>query len=299
MEAIKMLFLGTGSMIPTKLRNHTSILLSYANENILIDCGEGIQRQFKIAGISPCKITRLLITHWHGDHILGIPGLMQTLAMSEYNKTLQVYGPAGTKRFFSLIESLILGFKIKIEIHEVSSGIFVDEKDFFIESSPMKHGIQTNAYSFIVKSKTRLNKKKLKKLKLPNSPLLRELQNGKDIVFNEKKIKAKDVCYLEEGKKISFILDTALNENAFNLAKDANLLICESSFTSEEKERAKEYQHLTASDAASIAKKAKAKKLILTHISQRYEHIPKIIEKEAQKIFKNVQVVKDFDSLVI
>ncbi|MEK6892707.1 MAG: ribonuclease Z [Nanoarchaeota archaeon] len=299
MEAIKIQFLGTGNMIPTKLRNHTSILLSYANENILVDCGEGTQRQFRIAGISPCKITHLLITHWHGDHMLGIPGLMQTLAMSEYNKTLKVYGPIGTKRFFSLIESLILGFKIKMEIHEVSSGIFIEEKDFFIESLPMQHGIQTNAYSFVIKNKIRLDKKKLKKFKLPNSPLLGELQHGKDIVFNGKKIKAKDVSYLEKGKKVSFILDTILNENAFKLAKDADLLVCESSFSSEEKERAKEYQHLTAADAAAIAKKAKAKKLILTHISQRYEHMPKIIEKEAKKIFKNVQLVKDFDVVVV
>ncbi len=294
-----MQFLGTGNMIPTKLRNHTSILVSCANENILVDCGEGTQRQFKIAGISPCKITRLLITHWHGDHILGIPGLMQTLAMSGYNKTLKVYGPMGTKKFFSLVESLILGFKIKMEIREVSSGIFTDEKDFFIEALPMEHGIQTNAYSFVVKDKIRLDKKKLKKFKLPNSPLLGELQHGKDIIFNGKKIKAKDVSYLEKGKKISFILDTALNKNAFTLANGADLLVCESTFSSEEKELAKEYQHLTASDAAAIAKKAKTGKLILTHISQRYEHNPKIIEKEAKKIFKNTQIVKDFDVVMV
>jgi len=93
-------FLGTSDAVPTADKNHTAILLRYKNENILIDCGEGTQRQFYTAGISPTKITRLLITHWHGDHVLGIPGLMQTLGFTGYSQTLRVYGPQGTKVFF-------------------------------------------------------------------------------------------------------------------------------------------------------------------------------------------------------
>ena len=96
---IKVKFLGTSGAVPTAERNHTSMLLEYENENILIDCGEGTQRQFRKARINPCKITRILITHWHGDHVLGLPGLLQTLGFSEYNKTLYIYGPKGTKEF--------------------------------------------------------------------------------------------------------------------------------------------------------------------------------------------------------
>ena len=96
---IKLTFLGTSDSIPTEERNHTSILLTYEGENILIDCGEGTQRQIRKAKLNPCKITRILITHWHGDHVLGIPGLLQTLSMSGYNKTLYIYGPEGTKKF--------------------------------------------------------------------------------------------------------------------------------------------------------------------------------------------------------
>jgi ribonuclease Z len=299
MERIKIKFLGTGNMIPTKLRNHSAILVSFANENILVDCGENTQRQFKFADISPCKLTRLLITHWHGDHILGIPGLLQTLYMNGYSKTLKVYGPPGTKNFFSLVEGLILGIRANVEIREISSGIFVDEKDFFIEALPMKHGIPTNAYTLVLKDRTRLDKKKLKKFKLPNSPILKELLEGRNIVFNNRKIKAKDIIYKEKGKKISFILDTGMNQNAVEIARDADLLICESTFSSEEKERAEKYEHLTASDAAAIAKKAKAKKLTITHISQRYEHNTKIIEREAKKIFKSTQLVKDFDEIKV
>src|SRR3989344_2886418 len=101
MEKVKITFLGTGDAIPTKLRNHTSILAEIGNETIMIDCGEGTQRQLKIAKISPHKITRLLITHWHGDHILGIPGLLQTLATGNYSKILKIYGPRGTKHHIS------------------------------------------------------------------------------------------------------------------------------------------------------------------------------------------------------
>lgn len=104
MEKIKITFLGTGSMIPTIKRSHTAILLTYKNENILIDCGEGTQRQFKIAKISPSKLTRILLTHWHGDHILGLPGLLQTLGMNDYRKTLNIYGPKKNKTLLSSIK---------------------------------------------------------------------------------------------------------------------------------------------------------------------------------------------------
>lgn len=299
METIKLTFLGTGNAIPTKKRNHTAILASFANENILVDCGEGTQRQFRQINESPTKLTRILITHWHGDHMLGLPGLFQTLAMSNYQKTLKIYGPKGTRRFIQLIQELIFDFHINLEVHEIQQGIIVNEKDFQIQAAEMSHGIPTLAYSLILKDKIRLNKSKLKKLKLPNSPILKELQAGKDIVFNGKKIKAKDVIYKEKGKKITFILDTAFNNNAIEIAKDSDILITESSFSKAEADRAKEYKHLTASQAGEIAKKSKSKKLILTHISQRYEHAPQIIEKEAKKIFKNTKLAKDFDSLKI
>lgn len=297
MEKVEINFLGTGNAVPTIKRNHTSILVRFKDENILVDCGEGTQRQFKVAGISPNRLTRILITHWHGDHILGLPGLLQTLAMSEYNKTLKIYGPKGTKYFVSLIEKLQTN-KIKLEVHEVN-GKFVDENDFFIESKEMAHSAFANAYSIVMKDKIRLDKAKLKKAKLPNSPLVKNLLAGKDIVVNGKKILAKHLTYKEKGKKVTIILDTAFNQNAINLSKDSNLLICESTFSQEEKEQAKEYKHLTSVDAANIAKKSKSLALVLTHISQRYEHDPSIILDEAKKVFKNTQLVNDFDNILL
>lgn len=299
MQDIKLAFLGTGNAIPTKKRNHTAILLSFANENILVDCGEGTQRQFRHLDLSPTKLTRILITHWHGDHVLGLPGLFQTLALSNYQRTLKVYGPKGTRRFIDLIQELIRDFHINIDVHEISSGTIVNERDFKIEAAEMSHGTPAVAYSLILKDKIRLNKSKLKKLKVPNSPIIKELQAGKDITINGKKIKSKDVVYKEKGKKVTFVLDTAINSNAIALAKDSDLLITESSFSAEEEAKAKEYKHLTAKQAGEIAKKSKSKKLLITHLSQRYEHAPQIIEKEVKKVFKNAKLVKDFDSLVL
>ncbi len=298
MEKLHLIFLGTSDSIPTKTRSHSAILLTYKNENILIDCGEGTQRQFKFANISPTKITRILITHKHGDHTFGIPGLFQTLAMSNYNKTLKLYGPKGIKNYIYKIKE-IANIDIPLEIHEVENQIFLDNPEYCIETSSMSHTSPANAYSFIIKDKRRLDKNKLKKLKLPNSPLIKSLQEGKNIIHNNKKIKASQISYIEKGKKITIILDTKLNQNAISLAKDSDILITESSFSIEDKDQAEKFKHLTATDAATIAKKAKAKRLILTHISQRYEHNPSIIEKEAKKLFKNVSIAKDFDTLII
>ncbi|MDO8460736.1 MAG: ribonuclease Z [Nanoarchaeota archaeon] len=297
MENVKISFLGTGNAVPTEKRNHTAILLSFKNENILLDCGEGTQRQFKIARISPNKITRILITHWHGDHILGLPGLFQTLAMSEYSKTLHIYGPKGTSHYISLLKNLV-NISIPIEVKEIS-GKFLETPDFFLEAHQMEHGIATLAYSLVIKDQIRIDKAKIKKLKLPNSPLLGKLQQGQDIIINNKKIKSKSVTYLEKGKKVTIILDTSFTNKTIDLAKNSDLLICESTFSKEEESRAKEYKHLTSVQAATIAKKAKVKQLILTHISQRYENNPEIIEGEAKKIFKNTKIVKDFDSLIV
>ncbi|MBI2451596.1 ribonuclease Z [Candidatus Pacearchaeota archaeon] len=298
MEKIKIIFLGTSNAIPTKKRNHTAILLSHKNEKILIDCGEGTQRQFKIADISATKLTRILLTHWHGDHILGLPGIFQTLAMSNYQKTLELHGPKKTLQNFSLFNNLF-NFKIKIKVHEHNEGKILEEKDFIIDSKQMSHDTPCLAYSFATKDKIHLDKNKLKKLKIPNSPMLGELQKGKDIIFKGKKIKAKNLTYIEKGKKVTIILDTKFNSNAIKLAQNSDLLICESSFSKQEEKQAHEYNHMTAIESALIAKKANVKKLILTHLSQRYEHKPKIIENEAKKIFKNTKLANDFDVVEI
>lgn len=290
-------FLGTAAHIPTIKKNHSSIILTHEKENILIDCGEGTQRQFRHAKLNPCKITRILISHWHLDHILGIPGLLSTLSLSGYNKTLYIYGPTGTKeKIKSLFDTLNFKREYKIEIKEVK-GTFIDTKDFYIKAEPMKHKVQCNAYTFVKKQQTRIDKTKLKKSKLPEGPILKEIKKGKNITFNNKKYFAKDLTYTEPEKKITIIMDTLLNDKIVPLAKDSTILISEATFSDEIKDQAKEHKHLTIKQAAEIAKKSKSKKLILTHISQRYENKTKQILKEAQRVFKETTIAKDLDKI--
>jgi len=301
MEKINITFLGTSNAIPTEKRSHTSIFLNYKSENILIDCGEGTQRQLKIAGISPSKINHILITHWHGDHILGLPGLFQTLAMSDYRKTLNIYGPRKTKYFISLIEKLITRFKIKIKVHEISNTKkpLIETSEFLVQAMSMQHKVPALAYSFKIKDKYRLSKAKLKKFKLPHSPILKKLQQGKSIKYKGKTISPAMVSKMERGRKITFILDTKFNNNAIKLAKESDLIISESAFSSKENSLASEKEHLTAQQAATIAKRSGSKALILTHISQRYEKNPQVILEEAKKTFKNTKLANDFDKISV
>jgi ribonuclease Z len=150
----------------------------------------------------------------------------------------------------------------------------------------------------IEKDKIRIDKKKLARLKVKGK-IIGELAKGKDVELQGKKVQAKDLTYKEKGKKITIILDTAINPNTYLIAKDSDLLICEATYSKKEKELAQEYKHLTAEDAAGIAKKARVKRLILTHLSQRYEKKLFPIFEEARKIFKNVSVAEDLDVLEI
>lgn len=299
MEKITITFLGTSDSIPSKTRNHSSILVSYKNESILIDCGEGTQRQFKLANLSPTKITRILITHWHGDHILGLPGLLQTLAMQNYSKTLKIYTPPKTRHFMeAIMRMFIFVGNIKYKIEEVN-GKFLENQDFYLESFPLKHGPPCNGYVFVEKDKLRIDKNKLTKLKLPSSSLIKKLAEGKDISFSGKKISSKDITYKQKGRKISFVLDTNYSENIIAHTKNSDILVCESTYLNKDADIAKRYHHLTAKQSAQIAKKAKVKHLILTHISQRYNQTTKYTEEEAKSIFKNTSIAKDFQTITI
>ena len=294
---MNILFLGTSSMLPTKERNPSSILLTYKNENILIDCGEGTQKQLRIKNISPAKITKLLITHWHGDHVLGIPGLLQSLGAGHYTKTLEIYGPKGTKNYFAnMLRSFIFPIRIKMNINEINSGKFFENNDFELHSSPMKHNAPCLAYSFTEKSKRKINLEYTKKFGLTKHPLLGKLQKGKSIVYNGKKIEVNKATKLVPGKKVAIVLDTEFNENAVKFAKSSDLLIAESTYLNEEHKKNEEYKHMTIKDAINLAKKAKAKQLALTHFSQRYKDL-KDFEKEAKKQFKNVILARDFSEI--
>ena len=175
---------------------------------------------------------------------------------------------------------------------------FFETEDFYLEAEKMTHGVPCNAYNFVKKSLLRIDKKKLEKTGL-SGPVIKKLKEGKDVVFNGKKFLAKNLTYKEEGKKISFVFDTSFNNKIIPFVKDSDLLICESTFGEELEDKAEEYKHLDSKTTAEIAKKSKSKKLILTHISQRYSKNPKKILDSAKKVFKNSVLAKDFDKFEI
>lgn len=297
--AIELTFLGTSDAIPTAERNHTAVLMRYKNESILVDCGEGTQRQFRFAKINPCKLTKILITHWHGDHVLGLQGLLQTLALNNYNKTLKIYGPKGTKDFMDLILRIFISAgKIKVEVKEVEGGVFFKDNDFFLEAVPLVHGAPCVGYIFSETDKRKMDINNLKRLGVKGK-LIGELQRGNEVRVDKRIVKPEDVSHLQKGKRVAFILDTRMCDNCYKLAKDADLLISEATFLSEMEKKAMEYKHLTAKQAAEIAKKSNVKKLILTHISQRYEREKQKLLQEAKKIFKNTKLAMDFDRVIV
>lgn len=292
---IKLTFLGTGSMVPTKERNHVAVLISYKNENILVDCGEGTQRQLKLADISPTKVTKVLITHWHGDHVLGLPGLLYSLAANEYSKTLNIYGPKGTKQFmFYLLKGFSYKGLIDFRVHEIGEGVFFEGEDFKLEAKSLVHTAPCLGFAFVEKDRRNIDVGYLKKnFNLVKHPILKGLQHGKDIVWKGKEIKASKATKLTEGKRVVFISDTAYCKAAVDFAKNADLAVFEATYLTELEAKAEDYKHLTAKQSADIAKKAKVKKLVLTHFSQRYKDVESV-EQEAKSVFKNSLCAKDF-----
>lgn len=292
---MEIVFLGTSCMVPTKERNHPGILLSYGSHGILMDCGEGIQRQIKTAGITPTKITKILISHWHGDHSLGLSGLIQTLGASEYGKTLEIYGPEGTEdKVKRALDVFVFEEKIDLKVKDVTEdGVFFENDEFALEAFKLKHGPKCIGFNFIEKDRRRINVAFIKKLGIPEGPLLGKLQDNKPVTWKGKTITPEEATYVVKGKKVSYVSDTLWCENSIKYPKNADLLICESSYLSKHEDKATQYKHITSKQAAMIASQANAKRLVLTHFSQRYKDVSEI-EEEAKDIFYDVECAYDF-----
>jgi ribonuclease Z len=286
-------------MMPTKERNTSAVFLGYKSEGILFDCGEGTQRQMKLAGIPLPKITKIFISHWHGDHVLGLPGLLLTLAASAPEKVLDLYGPRGSKRAFgSLLGGLTFEAGFNIQVHEVQEGVFFENEDFKLESMPMKHPVPCVGLAFAEKDTRKINMTAAKKLGIPEGPLIGELQRGKAVEWKGRKVLPDEISTVQKGRKIVFITDTIMTENCITLARDADLLVIDSTYSSALGEKAVEFGHLTALEAAQIASRAGVKKLVLTHFSARYKNTSEI-EEDARTAFDNVICAKDLMKITL
>jgi ribonuclease Z len=296
---IEIIFLGTSSMVPTKNRNHSAVLIKYKGESILLDCGEGTQRQLKFANTPLSTVSKVIISHWHGDHVLGLPGLLQSMSATDYQGTLQIIGPKGTKnRIKLMLETFIFDKKLDFEVSEITKKTIYENQDYQINAFPLDHGVETWGFVFQEKDKRKVNKAKMKKLNIKEGPLIGKLVDGKSIKIGKKTIKPDDLTFVQKGKKIGFISDTGMCKGCLQIAKEADILICEATYHSELEEKSEEYKHLTAKNAALIASQSDSQKLILTHFSARYKDVHELLD-EASTIFPNVIAAEDLMKIKI
>lgn len=294
---MEIIFLGTSSAVHSKERNQASVALKAFGEVMLFDCGEGTQRQMLHTKVSPMKVSKIFITHFHGDHILGLPGLLQSLGLHGRENKLTIYGPKGLND----VKNAILNFgycKIEypVEFIEIETGIVEETEEYVIRCQSVRHNVPSLAYSIEEKKKPRFLREKAIEVGVPVGPLFGKLHNGEEVEIDGKIIKPEQVLgEPRKGTKLTYSGDTTPCEEMIEFAKDSTLLIHESTFTSEEAQNAVDHGHSTASDAGYIAKQSNSKRLILTHISTRYgESYSKILLKEAKEVFENTELAYDF-----
>ncbi len=294
---VEIVFLGTSCMVPTKERNVQGIFLSYKNEGILVDCGEGTQRQMNIAGINRAKVTKVLISHWHGDHVSGLIGFFQTFANIEGERTLHLYGPKGTdEKVKWLLKMADFYGRLDLKVHELDPKDvekFYETEDYYLECAYLRHKTRCLGYNFVEKDKIKINIAKAEKLGLKEGPMIGKLLKNNKIKIYDKEITLEDVSTITRGKKITFILDTVLCNNCYKLAENADLLISEACYVSGMEDKAEDYMHMTSKQAALLASNSNAKELIMTHFSQRYKTVEEL-EQEAKMYFPNSRAAFDF-----
>jgi ribonuclease Z len=299
--SIRVIFLGTAGSVPTPTRSLPAVLIKRQNYQLMFDCGESVQRQMAKAKVGFHKNTKIFISHMHGDHVLGLPGLLQTMALMDRQKKLEIYGPEGIKQFLECIrETLQFGLTFPVEIHEIySAGIVYEEKEYVVEAAKSNHVVTSLAYAFVEKPRPgKFYPEKARALGVPEGELWSKLQHGDKITLpNGQVISPDDVMgALRQGRKIVYTGDTRPFKGFAKFAADADLVIHDSTLDDMLGEKAELDGHSTPSQAAKEAKKAKAKKLVLTHISARYPDARLLLE-QAQKVFRNVVVAEDFMEL--
>ena len=299
-------FLGTGAGLPSKQRNVTSIALKLLDENNeiwLFDCGEGTQHQILYTTIRPRKIKKIFITHLHGDHIFGLPGLLSSRSFQGVESELKIIGPKGIKDFVltSLrISESKLSYPLTFIELDPEGGV-LEYGSFKVHYLPLDHRIQSFGYRIEeADHKGELQVNRLKEMGIPPGPLYKKIKDGGNIVLEDgRKIRGSDfVGERVPGRIITILGDTRSHSNVHKLALDADVLVHESTFNAQESHIAREYYHSTTAQAAQTAKDARVKKLLLTHISARYlGKAAKDLEREAQHIFSATQVMNDLDSI--
>ncbi|WP_426413649.1 ribonuclease Z [Bradyrhizobium ganzhouense] len=296
-------FLGTSASVPSAERNHPALLLEAAGQRMLIDCGEGTQRQLLRSGAGFRRLDRILLTHGHLDHVLGIPGLFSTLGLRQTSDVMTIHGGPRT---LDIVIRMLAGLwgegraPIPVAFAPLSEGNVVDAGDFAIDCFPVRHR-DTDSFGFSFQSPARrhLLPDRLAALGVPDGPMRGELAAGRPVTIEGgRTIDPEDVLGLPSGgKKLVVIGDTETTEGLSKHVTGADLLVIEATFLDRDAPTARDYGHLTAAEAAQCAATNNVRQLVLTHLSGRYEDGE--IVAEAAKIFPNVRVAADFDRITV
>lgn len=304
---VDLFFLGTGAGIPAKLRNVTSIALKLLEERggiWMFDAGEATQHQILHTSIKPRRIEKIFITHLHGDHIYGLPGLLSSRSFQGGESMVTVYGPKGIKEY--ILGSLSVSqtyLKYPLEIIEIEEGIIFEDEQFTVETRLLEHGIPSYGYRIVEKDRPgTLLADKLIESGVKPGPIFKKIKNGETVTLEDGTtiVPADFLGPLQKGRIVTILGDTRYCESAIYLAEKADLLVHEATFSKGEEKLAFDYFHSTTHQAAEVAKLADCKQLCLTHISSRYDRNAwRELVEEAKEVFPNTDIAEDFKEITI
>jgi ribonuclease Z len=292
------IFLGTGGSVPSARRSTASVLISRGGDRLLFDCGEGTQRQLQ-RSLGLVQVDEIYLTHFHADHILGLPGLLKTYDMTDREVPLTVYGPRGLRDLFAILKPIVGRIGFELELVELAPGEPVARDGYEVQPFEVAHGVRASGYALVEDERPgRFDVETAKRLGVPEGPAFAALQRGEEVGSASGPVRPEDVVGpARPGRTVVLTGDTSPCPATVAAAADAELLIHDASFAEEEAQRAAETGHSTVRQAAAVAREAHVKMLALVHISSRY-HVGKVLE-EAQGVYEPTVAPKDFDIVEI
>lgn len=301
--SLRVIFLGTAASVPTNDRSLPSIVIQREGDILMFDCGEGTQRQMIKAKIGLNRKTIIFITHMHGDHVLGLPGVIQTMSLLGRDKPLKIYGPPGVRDYLdSVFKTVKFWLNFPVEVSEIErEGTIYEDREYEVKAVWAEHSIPSLAYALVEKPRSgKFHPEKAIALGIPKGPLWSTLQRGMEVTLPDGRIvRPLDVTEPPRpGRKIVYSGDTRPSEKIADLAENADVLIHEATLSDDLAKKAEEEGHSTPSEAAQIALKANVKLLVLTHISARYSD-PRVLLEQAKKIFPSTLIPNDLEVIEV
>lgn len=292
MSLRELVVLGTASQTPTRYRNHNGYLLRWDGEGILFDPGEGTQRQFTLAGVSPAAITRVCITHFHGDHCLGLPGVILRLAL-DHQRAVPVHYPASGEEYFQRLRYATAGQEwVDVDARPVlGPGVVHADRTFSLRCARLEHRIESFGWRLDEPDGRRMIPHRLDALGIAGPDVGRLRETGR-IEVESRTVTVEEVSELRHGQSFAFVMDTRWCDAALELAAGVDLLVCEATFLSSDEQLAAQYGHLTARQAGRLAAEAGARRLVLSHFSNRYPDA-RVLADEAAQEFDEVVLAED------